>query len=103
MDSLERRFVRSRLLRIYGRNFRRQLRQERGQLVVVFVVVLALVLLAWFRFQNLGAAILILLGYGLGELVKLIRESVFQPLGKWVTVLFQEGDYGKQSVIWRNS
>lgn len=79
------------------RRFLRRLREERGRILVVgaLSIAVAVWVAAIFDFDpRLVAAALASLG-AVG-LIKIVSDTMAEPLSKWVSTLFQEEEYGKQ-------
>jgi hypothetical protein len=87
----------------FWRNARRQTRQFRGRLLLVVLVVFTVFLYALWRSGDdattltdgaiaVGGAIAVL---GVGGLVKLVSDTLANPLGQYVTALAEDSDYGR--------
>jgi hypothetical protein len=80
----------------FWRNVRRQTRQFRGRLIVVALVVALVALAALWQSGSdatiIGGAIAVL---GVAGVVKLVTDTLANPLGQYVTALAENSDYGK--------
>jgi hypothetical protein len=78
------------------RNIRRQTRQFRGRLILVALVLAIALLIALlqsgFDAKIVGGAIAVL---GISGLVKLITDTLANPLGQYVVALAEDSDYGR--------
>jgi hypothetical protein len=80
----------------FRRNFRRQTRKFRGSLILVALVLAVILLVALLQSGSdatiVGGAIAVL---GIGGLVKLIMDTLANPLGQYVTALAEDSGYGR--------
>jgi Cdc6-like AAA superfamily ATPase len=80
----------------FRRNVRRQTRQFRGRLILVALILAVVLLVALLQSGSdatlVGGAIAVL---GVGGLVKLITDTLANPLGQYVTALAEDSDYGR--------
>jgi hypothetical protein len=80
----------------FWRNLRRQTRQFRGRLILGALVLAIVLLVALLQSGSdatiVGGAIAVL---GIGGLLKLITDTLANPLGQYVTALAEDSDYGR--------
>jgi Cdc6-like AAA superfamily ATPase len=79
------------------RNLLRQIRVARARIIAGVTVLVAVLLVALSQ-SNLDAdvALGVVSALGVGGLVKLVSDTVNDPLGQWFTTLFEDRHYGGQ-------
>jgi Cdc6-like AAA superfamily ATPase len=81
----------------FWRNLARQVRRERGRILVVSALVLVIAAFLFFALQfDIRLVVGALASLGVVGITKLISDTLTEPLSQWITKLFQEEEYGKQ-------
>lgn len=83
------------LLRL-RRNLLRQIRVARARIIAGVTVLAAILVVLWQSSLDVGVALGVVSALGVGGVVKLVTDTVNDPLGQWFTTLFEDRRYGGQ-------